>query len=91
MLPPFFLAVPATQLSKDDESTSLRDQAFLVAHITQALSQASLYKVLIAQFYTEHEYFPSSIERSTRLVSVATRRPTPMRFRKSRSPITATL
>jgi hypothetical protein len=58
----FFLAIPATQLSKDDEATSLRDQAFLVAHISQALSQASLYKVLIAQFYVEHEYFPSSVE-----------------------------
>lgn len=58
----FFLALPATQLSKDHETTSLRDQAFLVAHISQALAQSSLYKVLIAQFYAEHGYFPSSID-----------------------------
>lgn len=58
----FFLAIPSTQLRKGDEATSLRDQAFLVAHISQALAQSSLYKVLIAQFYAEHGYFPSSVD-----------------------------
>ena len=58
----FFLVIPATQVNKDDAATSLRDQAILVAHISQALAQSSLYKVLIAQFYTEHGYFPSSVD-----------------------------
>ena len=58
----FFLVIPATQMNKDDAATSLRDQAILVAHISQALAQSSLYKVLIAQFYTEHRYFPSSVD-----------------------------
>jgi hypothetical protein len=58
----FFLVIPATQLSKYGEETSLRDQAILVARISQALAQSSLYKVLIAQFYAEQGYFPSSLD-----------------------------
>ena len=78
----FFLVIPALQMQSDGSARSPREQALFVSYIANALGQAAPYRLLVAQFYAEHGYFPShidEIEPRRHAQSIATPGPDKMR------------
>jgi hypothetical protein len=58
----FLLGVPAAQLRESRPMRTQIDEAILVANIAATLTQATTNRVMVAEYFAEHGYFPSHID-----------------------------